>query len=363
MARSSDAAGRLLLVRADASPATGTGHLMRALALAQAWRDRGGDITWFLAEAPEPLRRRIADEGIRLRELTLGEGAPGGRGTAGDAAVLRAALEADERAVAVVDGQAFDREYLAALGPAAGRVLVVDDAADRDAYDVGLVLNQNAHADRAAYPADAPARFLLGTRYVLLRREFGSAPPARTIPGRARHVLVAFGGADPSGMSRRALEALAGLPEDLRRDLEVRLVIGAANRDADRLEDVVRELAPGLRVGLERDVADMPGLFAWADLALTSGGSAVWELARMGVPAIVVETVPVETLLASGLAGLGLGDPLGRADALDDATICAAVARRIDDDAWRRTTAELGRRLVDGRGASRVVDALLEEVP
>jgi len=356
MGASSDAAGRRLIVRADASPSAGTGHLMRGLALAQAWRDRGGEVTWLLAEAPLPLRQRITDEGIDLRVLEPGDATR-------DAAALAGALEGDGRAVAVVDGQAFDRDYLVAVGPAAGRVLVVDDAADRGAYDVGVVLNQNAHADRGAYPADAPARFLLGPAYALLRREFRPDPPARRVPARARHVLVAFGGADPSGMSRRALRALAGLPEDVRGDLEVRLVAGAANPDAGDLAGLARALAPGLRAGIERDVADMPGLFAWSDLALTSGGSAVWEMARMGVPALVVETVPVETLLAAGLSQVGLGDVLGRADALDDATICAAVARRIDDEAWRRTTAELGRRMVDGRGADRVVDALLEEVP
>jgi spore coat polysaccharide biosynthesis predicted glycosyltransferase SpsG len=276
---------------------------------------------------------------------------------------VRAALAGDQSGLAAIDGQAFDRGYLAALGPAAARALVVDDAADRGAYDVGLVLNQNAHADRAAYPADARARFLLGTSYALLRREFAADPPARPIPARASHVLVAFGGADPSGLSRRALQALAGLPDHLRRDLEVRLIVGAANAEAAGLTELAAGLAPGLLAIIERDVIDMPGLFAWSDLALTSGGSAVWEMARMGLPALVVETVPVETMLASGLARVGLDDVLGRVDDLDDATIRTAVARRIDDQAWRRTTADLGRRLVDGRGAGRVVEAMLEEVP
>lgn len=239
---------------------------------------------------------------------------------------------------------------------------MVDDASDRVAYPVGAVLNQNAHAVRAAYPADANCRFLLGTEYVVLRREFRAGPPPRVVPDRARNVLVTFGGADPRRVTGRVVAALAELPAPLRRDAEVRVIVGAANADADELSLLVRTLDGTLAVRIERAVRDMPTLLAWADLAITSGGSTVWELARMGCPALVIETVPVESLLAGGLARVGLDDVLGDLDRLDGATITAAVAARMGDAAWRREMSALGRRLVDGKGADRVVDVLASEL-
>jgi UDP-2,4-diacetamido-2,4,6-trideoxy-beta-L-altropyranose hydrolase len=347
--------GALLIARADASRAAGTGHFMRTLALAQAWRDAGGRVRWLLTEAPPALRARLDDEGIEQSVI------PGPRAGAADAAALRRAMLADAHAVAVVDGLEFDDAYLAGLGSVAPRTLLIDDAAARTTYPVGFVLNQNAHADRAVYPTESPARFLLGTRFALLRREFAAVPPARTIPARAHHLLVGFGGADPHRMSGRTLDALAGLPAPLREQLEVRMVAGAANLDGPALESTARSLAGSLAVTVHQSVRDMTELLAWADLAVTSGGSTVWEMARMGCPAIVIETVPVETLLTDGLRKVGLGDLLGRAEALDGATICAAVARRLDDAAWREEMSALGARLVDGQGAGRVVDALLQE--
>ncbi len=348
--------GRRLVIRADASRAAGTGHLMRALALAQAWLDGGGRVRWLLSAAPEPLEARVAREGIDIVPL----GAPAASDA--DARALRSALERDERAVAVVDGLEFGTAYLSALGPESRRVLLVDDAAAHEAYPVGFVLNQNAHADRAAYPAEAPARFLLGTEYAVLRREFRPDPPPRAIPERARHLLVTLGGADPGGVTRRVVAAVAGLPSELREGAELRVIVGAANPDGGRLETEARRLSGMLPVRIERAVTDMPALLAWADLAITSGGSTVWELARMGCPALVIETVPVEALLVGGLARVGLDDRLGHADDLDGATITAAVAARIDDQRWRQEMSARGRELVDGRGAARVVAVLASEV-
>jgi spore coat polysaccharide biosynthesis predicted glycosyltransferase SpsG len=42
-----------LILRADAHAAIGAGHLLRCLALAQAWREAGGEVT-FVAHCDSP---------------------------------------------------------------------------------------------------------------------------------------------------------------------------------------------------------------------------------------------------------------------------------------------------------------------
>jgi spore coat polysaccharide biosynthesis predicted glycosyltransferase SpsG len=55
-----------LLIRADASTRIGTGHLMRCLALAQAWKDSGKGVVFITACESSSLLQRLSDEGFQI---------------------------------------------------------------------------------------------------------------------------------------------------------------------------------------------------------------------------------------------------------------------------------------------------------
>ena len=321
---------------------------MRLLALGQAWSDAGGRVEGMLGEAPGAIVRRYEAERFQVRRL------PADSTEAAD--VIAGLLLEDPAARAAIDRPGIGLAELDRLGEASTRILVVDDMALLARYPVALVLNQNAHADRAAYPQTSHSRFLLGLRFVLLRREFREFVANRAIPDRARRLLITFGGADPTGMTARAVDAVLGLPAGTRRDLEVRVVVGAANERANDIGAAAEQA--GVAMTVERGVEDMASQMAWADLAVTSGGSTVWELARTGTPALVVETTAAEAMLVLGLGQVGLFELLGAADRLDGAVLRSAIEARIDDRPWRTEMAHRGLQLVDGQGAPRVADAL-----
>ena len=58
--------GKILLIRADASINIGTGHLMRCLALAQAWKDAGGEVAFITACRNEGLVERLWRKDLRF---------------------------------------------------------------------------------------------------------------------------------------------------------------------------------------------------------------------------------------------------------------------------------------------------------
>ena len=348
--------GPLLVLRADGGSTIGVGHAMRMIALGDAWIEQGGRAIWLVADAPASVVERAVAAGIDVAWLTTVAG------SAADATAVLDRVAGARTAAIVVDGPAFDVAYLDALAPVADRLMVVDDMASLARYPSAFVLNQNAHADRASYPPDTGPRYLLGLRYVMLRHEFrGETAPRRPVPERARRVLVTFGGADVAGFTMRTIHAIERLDPALTRDLEVDVVIGAANADAASIERSAA--ASPIALSVARAVDDMSTRMVRADLAIVSGGSTVWELARVGCPALVVETAAVEAFLVRGLERVGLFDRLGPAAELADDTLVAAIARRLEDVEWRAAMARLGPELVDGFGAERVIAELknLEE--
>src|SRR5208283_2536169 len=180
-----------ILIRADASVPIGSGHVMRCLALAQAWQDAGGEAVFACAELPDALKSRLETTGISTAAI----GATPGSLDDATATVDRARLL--DASWIVVDGDRFQDNFLPHISDAGFRVLLLDDFADRNAFPADLIVNPNPGADESRYRAKAPsAQILTGLDYVLLRREFRDAG-ARVRGASGRKVLITFGGTDP----------------------------------------------------------------------------------------------------------------------------------------------------------------------
>jgi UDP-2,4-diacetamido-2,4,6-trideoxy-beta-L-altropyranose hydrolase len=337
-----------LLVRADADVARGSGHIMRCLALVEAWRERGGT-AWFLSRCDNAaLRERIQVAGAEFLSL-----APESSMDLDLQSTLALVAELTPSFI-VLDGYDFDFDYQRGLRSSGHRLMVIDDTVRLPRYDTDILLNQNLGAARLNYRCNPDGALLLGPEYALLRREFVYwRSRLHTVPETARKILVTLGGSDPENLTLKIIEALRQL-ETAR--LQIRIVAGPANPHIDQLSDAAAAF-PG-RLDLLVAVSDMAPLMAWADVAVTGAGSTCWELACLGVPALSLVIAENQRSIAEELAAAGVVVNLGwHADSTID-RIATSVNGLVYCSFRRLRMSQQGRALVDGKGAARVAAAL-----
>lgn len=340
---------RNLLIRADANTDIGSGHVMRCLALAQAWRSTGGGVTFLTATDSSMLQDRLKTEGMATIRLSAN---PGSSKDALQTATIARQVNASWVAV---DGYQFDDSYQHAMKNNDLNLLFVDDYGHADHYYADLVLNQNSYAHEDLYVSREPyTRLLLGAKYALLRREFLSYRVGkRKNPDVARKVLVTLGGGDRDNATGKVIQAI----QHLEQDPEVVVVIGSNNPHYQTLKALADNSPAPIR--LVQNVTDMPSLMAWADIAVSAGGSTCWELAHMGLPAVVMVLAKNQKDIAADLDRVGVVISLNQHTEVAVEHLADIICNLMQDHEHRNKMSRKGQGLVDGRGSERMVQILL----
>jgi UDP-2,4-diacetamido-2,4,6-trideoxy-beta-L-altropyranose hydrolase len=339
-----------LIIRADASFAMGTGHVMRCLALAQAWQDEGGSCIFALAEATPAVEQRLRADKC---EVSVVIGSPASQQ---DAAQI-VELAAEHRAAwIVVDGYQFDVAYQRALKAAGLKVLILDDGGRCGSYCADFVLDQSTDASEAPYGnRETYTRLLLGTDYVMLRREFTAWQKwKREIPALARQLLVTIGGSDPEGLT---LPIIAALGEAATAGLATTVVIGGSNPRRAELERAKAKCPASIQ--LVCDPPNMPELMAQSDLAVICAGGTLWELLYMGCASLIYVRDEAQRQTIARLHTSGAVHNLGAVWEFEEFRLRAAIGELAASHKRRDEMAQTGRQIVDGEGPRRVLSRLL----
>lgn len=330
-----------IVFRPDASFSTGSGHVVRCLALAAALTRRGASCAFAVTEEALAAVPALASAGHRLLPLAAGD----------DAAALASALPKGTDWL-VVDHYGLGAAYEARCRPWARRILAIDDL-PRRLHGCDLLLDQTLNRHEESYRPWVPAdcRVLTGTSHALLRPAF-AARRAEALAGRrdpVERILVCFGGGDPEGITEPIALALAeALP-----GVTVDVVIGPHWPEAAAQ---AARLTAHSRVVVHCDPPDMAGLMVAADLAVGAAGSMSWERCALGLPAVVVVAADNQEAIAQALAAAGAA----RVTAARPAAIVAAVAELVDDAVARAAMVERAAGICDGGGADRVAAAMVE---
>lgn len=381
----------MVVIRADANSKIGMGHVMRCLSVADALLKRGEEVLFVTADdTPVPL---LTKKGIPycvlhtdyadmeaelpelwevLRELPQGAESP-------DAAL------AQKNTSILVDSYYVTEKYLAALKKRITTIYMDDIYAF--SYPVDMLINYNIYGEEMGYEKDAAfadTKLLLGTEYVPLREEFSagagyaqsrkelSAETENVTPAEDRlhqtaeqgrtadgGILITTGGSDSFNLAGQLL--MEAMKYDALKEKEYHVVSGSLNPHIGELQALAQKHE---NIHIHCNVTNMAELMAESEVALSAGGSTLYELCAVGVPVIAFSFAEnqerlVQTFVKRGIAQYG-GNYRTDGNKMIQNTI-AGLETLLEDKNLRTEYRKKARTLVDGKGAERIAEALLSE--
>lgn len=364
---------RLVYFRTDGNSHIATGHLVRCLSIADACFSLGMKVCFLVSDQESKALLQSFDPACRFpvriletavyddpkRELpellSILSDSTSIPGFSADSFDTNVTLD---DVIFFLDSYYVTEHYLSAVR-AVAKVAYLDDLQLFD-YPVDLLINYDVipESRSATYQAayQNAARTLLGASYTPLRAQFTNLQPY--CRDRVSNILVTTGGSDPYHFCLRLIAAFR--ENSFLHLCQLHVVVGRLNEDKDKLYKLADEL-PFLQ--LHENVSDMASLMTSCDLAVSAAGTTLYELCAAGVPSI----------------GFCLADnQLTAAKAFDEAGAipCAGDIRRSCDEVLgnvmnfvtymsenfkkRKAALETMRQLVDGKGAVRIAEALIE---
>lgn len=336
-----------ILIYANIGPDVGAGHMMRCLSIAKALSQKGGECSFLLPNAQAPY---ILGED-NFHKVVLDE-----QHTWQQAVQIQiGAIQPD---CVLVDSYAVSMEQLEEINQLAP-VVYMDDFAEQR-YSVAGIVNYGVAADEKRYQqlyTNTKTTLLLGTRYTPLRQEFClvQLPQLKAEP---QNVLITVGGADPFCTAPVILEYL--LRRQTLSHLTFHAVIGALSSTLPQLAQISAEFSD--RVVLHHQVGDMARLMQSCDMAISAGGSTLYELCACGVPSISFAYADNQHPNTKGLAQAGVIPYAGdwRTEQADVTRRFAKYLEQMQPVSKRNRQRKKMQTIADGKGAQRLAAALIE---
>lgn len=253
--------------------------------------------------------------------------------------------------VIIVDSYNVTEQYFYALHKFAKYVAYIDDL-NTFAYPVNIIINGSICASKLKYRRNFDQLYLLGLQYVILRKEFTEIG-FHEVSEEVQNILVTTGGSDPYHMTEKILKSMSKL--QWVNDVTVHVIIGAGF-EKEVLTEITR--IPISKIICYETPDSMVGIMMKCDIAIAAGGSTIYELAACGVPSLVFTYANNQEFQVKELDENGLIVPIGGYDNFNGNELSVRLELLRENYKLRKRMAQNLRKLVNGKGAENIVNAI-----
>ncbi|MCU4974985.1 UDP-2,4-diacetamido-2,4,6-trideoxy-beta-L-altropyranose hydrolase [Halobacteria archaeon AArc-m2/3/4] len=322
-------------IRADGGPELGYGHLVRTGALATELLRRDINTT-YITTTPKSVKE-ICPDGIQTHQIP----------EENEQEAVIEILRRKDSDVIVTDSYGVDQEYQKSLSDVTDTVAVIQGDARYDLY-CDILINGHVFAADIEYNwAGEEPKWCLGPEYLLLREEF-SNPPGPNIVFRENpeRAIILMGGSD---VNNRTPEVMAAFDNQ---DISVDVIIGPGYNNKNEIRRAANN--HNCRWNVHQTPNNLSELMFKADFAVTALGTTTYELIATNTPVIGLVEADNQLPIARALSKQRLGTVIW-----ENQTLHKEVDKMITSSKMRKELWEKYSRLIDGNGAIRIVNGLI----
>lgn len=271
-----DKGGRQITMKAafrvDGNGTLGLGHVMRCLSLADALRNKNTESIFLMSDSST--ERIVRERGFQT--ITLNS--KWDDYSTGLDSLLFQLANMDARWV-ITDSYYTTPQYYRSVHRLCKTAVISEAAPTARMENIDLFINYNIYANN--YETQCiPFKCCLGIKYAMLREEFQNVETDTR-----NYILVLTGGSDPYNIATHLVRELLPL---IGEKASIVVVSSSLNPNIEELRMVCNDE----KVCLLENVRNMAMVMKHAILAISSGGSTLYELCACGIPTITYAIAP-----------------------------------------------------------------------
>jgi len=295
------------LIRADATPEMGSGHVMRCIALGQLLLDSAHNVTFITKTNNQKLLRKIESENFSLFQLQENLTPNEDANHTADIAIR------NKSDYIITDGYHFDTHYQQIIKKHNLKLMCIDDIAGCH-YVSDIVINQNLNAELVfKYSAEPYTKLFLGIDYVILRREFRIIRNYnRVIENECKKILITLGGGDAKNNTGLLLNKMNDIKIT---QFDITVLLGSGFMYEEEIKNIAADNYHTITI--KKSIDNVVPFMQWCDLAIAAAGTTVWELLTLRTPMLVGIAAENQVPIANELNSTGSAINLGWFDRIE----------------------------------------------
>lgn len=332
-----------IYIRTDMNDKIATGHMMRCIAIADALRKKKVEAIFIIAD--ENAVNLLKNRNYKFIVLHTNW-----NDKEGELPILQHHIQKLNIKKILVDSYEVTEKYFRKLHNWV-RVMYIDDL-NLFSYEVDALVCYANYWRKFQYAQwNDNVKKYLGVKYTPLRENFWNCEPHK-IKDNVECLLLLTGGTDPCNIVSKVLE---GIEKECFFRIEV--ICGAYNQNYNKLKEQYKFEK---NVVFHKAVDNIEEYMQEADVAISAGGTTLYELCALGVPTISYAFVDNQLDNVNQFQADNIIDYAG--DAREENIVNKIniyLKQYMKDMELRKKKSLQMQKLIDGKGAERIAEALI----